>query len=63
MPTLCEREIDLSIIVPVYNLEEWITPMLDSLKAQDMGDYSIEIIFILNNCTDDTEGVIRVITL
>lgn len=59
MPTLCEREIDLSIIVPVYNLEEWITPMLDSLKAQDMDGYAVEIIFILNNCTDDTEGVIR----
>lgn len=50
---------DLSIIIPVYNLEEWITPMLDSLKAQDMGGYDVEIIFVLNNCTDDTEGVIR----
>ena len=59
MSTLCERNPDLSIIIPVYNLEEYITPMLDSLKAQDVGDYSIEIIFILNNCTDDTEGVIR----
>ena len=50
---------DLSIIIPVYNLEEYITPMLDSLKSQDLGGYSVEIIFVLNNCTDDTEGVIR----
>ena len=59
MPTLCEREIDLSIIIPAYNLEDCITPMLDSLKAQDIGDYSVEIIFVLNNCTDNTKGVIE----
>lgn len=53
------HECSLSIIIPVYNLEDCITPMLDSLKAQDIGDYSVEIIFVLNNCTDDTEGVIR----
>ena len=59
MPPLCERSTDLSIIIPVYNLEDYITPMLDSLKAQDTGDYNVEIIIVLNNCTDDTEGVIR----
>lgn len=59
MPTLRKRETDLSIIIPVYNLEYFITPMLDSLKAQKKGDYNIEIIFVLNNCTDDTEGMIR----
>ena len=58
MPTLRERDTDLSIIIPVYNLKDYITPMLDSLKAQDMAGYSVEIIFVLNNCTDDTEGVI-----
>lgn len=50
---------DLSIIIPVYNLEQWIQPMLDSLKAQNKGKYKVEIIFVLNNCTDDTEGVIK----
>ncbi len=59
MSTLCKRDPDLSIVIPAYNIEDCITPMLDSLKAQDIGDYSVEIIFVLNNCTDDTEGVIR----
>ena len=59
MSSLCERIPDLSIIIPAYNLEDCITPMLDSLKAQDIGDYSVEIIFVLNNCTDDTKGVIE----
>ena len=57
MPTL--YECDLSIIIPVYNLEEHITPMLDSLKCQQLGDYTVEVIFVLNNCTDHSEDVIR----
>ena len=59
MSTLCKRDPDLSIVIPAYNIEDCITPMLDSLKAQDIGGYLVEIIFVLNNCTDDTEGVIR----
>lgn len=59
MPTLCECNVDLSIIIPVYNLEKFIEPMLKSLNEQDHGDYNIETIFVLNNCTDNSEGVIR----
>ena len=57
MQALCEC--DISIIIPVYNLENYITPMLESLKAQDFGDYTAEIIIVLNNCTDRSEDVIR----
>lgn len=59
MPTLRERDIDLSVIIPVYNLENYLGPMLKSLQEQEIGDYSIEIIFVLNNCTDRSEDVIR----
>lgn len=59
MPPLCERETSISIIIPVYNLEKHITPMLDSLKAQNLGEYTAQIIFVLNNCTDHSEDVIR----
>ena len=59
MPTLCERDYDISIIIPVYNLEDYITPMLNCLKAQDFGEYRAEIIIVLNNCTDNTEQVIK----
>lgn len=59
MSTLRERTPDISVIIPVYNLEHHITPMLDSLASQDLGEYKAEIIFVLNNCTDDSEGVIR----
>ena len=51
--------IDMSIIVPVYNLEILINPLLNSLKRQDLGDYKTEIFFVLNNCTDKSEDVIK----
>lgn len=48
----------LSIIIPVYNLEPYIQRLIDSLKEQELRD-EIEIIFVLNNCTDNSEQVIR----
>lgn len=59
MQEVCKRKVDLSVIVPVYNLEKFITPLLNSLKRQEFGAYTVEYIFVLNNCTDDSEGVIR----
>lgn len=59
MQTLQQRSPDLSVIIPVYNLEQYLDPMLESLKAQRLGDYLIEILFVLNNCTDKSEAVIR----
>ena len=57
MQTLCEC--DVSVIVPVYNLEKFLDPLLASLKEQDLGDYKAEFIFVLNNCTDKSEEVIN----
>lgn len=45
---------DLSLIIPCHNLEDWIDPMLSSLKVQKFGDYKVEIIFVLDDCTDHT---------
>lgn len=59
MPELRECNCDISIIIPVYNLEEYIAPMLLSLIEQDYGEYTHEIIFVLNNCTDDSEAMIH----
>ncbi len=53
------HECAISIIIPVYNLERFLVPMLISLLAQDYGEYTHEIIFVLNNCTDNSEAVIR----
>lgn len=50
---------DLSIIIPCYNLEKWIKPCIDSLNNQENKlNIKREIIFILDNCTDNTEEII-----
>ena len=59
MQTLFERKTDLSVIVPVYNLERYIMPLLRTLLTQNVGDYIVEYIFVLNNCTDDSRGMIE----
>jgi len=56
MPTL--YECDLSIIIPVYNLEDYLDPMIKSLKEQKT-KYSYEILWVMNNCTDRSEDIIR----
>lgn len=57
MPALCKR--DISIIIPVYNLANYLAPMLKSLAEQKLEWYTAEVIFVLNNCTDQSEQVIR----
>lgn len=59
MQALQQRAPDITIIIPVYNLERFIQPMLESLKSQDLGPYTAQIIFVLNNCTDGSENEIR----
>lgn len=58
MQTLLKRP-DLSVIVPVYNLAGFLDPLLTCLKRQELGPYKVEYIFVLNNCTDNSEDVIR----
>lgn len=49
---------DLSIIVPCHNLEGYISKLVDSLIRQRYDNYDVEIIFVLDNCTDNTGKVI-----
>lgn len=54
-----QDKINLSVIVPCYNLEKYIGRMMETLKSQELGQYKVEFVFVLNNCTDGTEEVIR----
>lgn len=47
-----KKKIDVSIIVPVYNVEKWIKECLESLINQTYCDY--EIILINDGSTDDS---------
>lgn len=51
----------LSIVIPAYNEEDYIAIPLDSLCKQNHRDF--EIIVCLNNCTDNTEKIVREISL
>ena len=49
---------DLSIIIPVHNLENHILPLLVSLKLQ-VKSWKAELIFVCDNCTDKTKDIIE----
>ena len=51
--------IDKSFIIPCHNLENYIKPLLLSLKALNLENLTHEFIFVLDDCTDNTESVIR----
>ena len=49
---------DISVIVPCYNGAELIGPLIDSINRQTT-NLNVEVIFGLDNCSDNTEQVIR----
>lgn len=50
---------DMSIIIPCHNLENYITPLLVSLQLQVIPYYNVELIFVCDNCTDNTQKIIE----
>jgi len=50
---------DMSIIIPCHNLENYIMPLLVSLQLQVIPYYDVELIFICDNCTDNTQKIIE----
>ena len=51
------ENIDISVIIPVYNSEKYIVKCLDSLEVQSMKD--IEVILINDGSTDQTKELIE----
>lgn len=49
---------DLSVIIPVHNLENFINPLLNSLKSQVFNSFEVELIFVLDDCTDGTAQIL-----
>ena len=43
---------ELSVIIPVYNVEKYIGECLDSVVNQSIGIYNIEVI-VVNDATPD----------
>ena len=43
---------DLSIIVPVYNVEKYVRPCLESIFKQDLDEDRFEVIIVNDGSTD-----------
>ena len=49
---------DLSIIVPVYNVEQYIHPCLDSIFRQGLDESCFEVIIVNDGSTDKSMEMI-----
>jgi hypothetical protein len=57
-------EVDVSVLLPVHNEEQWLARCLESLLRQDLLRSSdtqlrIEVVAVLNGCTDDSEAILQ----
>lgn len=50
---------DLSIIIPVHNLENYIQPLLLSFSKQKTNSVKVEYIFVFDNCSDGTRTIVE----
>ena len=44
----------LTVVVPAYNVEEWVDRCLESLEAQDFADF--EVVCVNDGSTDGTRS-------
>lgn len=51
------KEFLISVIVPVYNVEDFLQECLDSIAAQSIGMGSIQVILVNDGSPDDSEAV------
>ena len=56
---MCREHIWLSIVIPIYNAEDYISNCLDSLLAQDVDKTGYEIICINDGSTDKSLEILR----
>ena len=50
---------DISIIIPVHNLEKHIEKCLDSIKMQNYARHNMEILVVLDSCTDKSMHLVK----
>lgn len=55
---LPDPSLDLSVVVPVYNVEHYVADCLNSILAQDI-DGSFEVIAVIDGSADASEDIVR----
>lgn len=53
------KDIKLSLIIPVYNVEKYIEKCIDSILQQNANSDKYEIIFVIDGSKDKSESIIR----
>lgn len=53
-----EPTLDLSVIVPVYNVERYVDACLSSILSQDIGDQTLEVIAVDDGSTDTSGALV-----
>lgn len=48
------EKVQISVIVPVYKVRPYFPDLLESLAAQDIGEYELEFIFVEDGCPDNS---------
>ena len=46
---------DLSIIIPCHDVEDYICSLLDSFLLLNTNGLNVEFLFVLDDCTDNTQ--------
>ncbi|MEW6008465.1 MAG: glycosyltransferase family A protein [Candidatus Omnitrophota bacterium] len=49
-----EHHIVISVIIPMYNIQRYITTSLNRLKSQTLSQYLFEVVLVDDSSTDDT---------
>lgn len=55
---LLPEELDISVIVPIYNVEAYVGACLESILSQDV-DASMEVIAVIDGSPDGSEEIMR----
>ena len=50
--------LDVSVVVPVYNVERYVADCLESILSQEL-DGSMEVIAVIDGSPDDSEAIVR----
>ena len=53
------KKCKISLIIPVFNVEEYLTKALDSVVSQTFGFENIEVILVDDCSTDGSADIIR----